>query len=69
MSDPSVGPERHQNLGVRCTQDVGDLGGRQHRVHRVGHARGLRAEQRHEGLRQQRQQQAHHITARNAQAV
>ena len=71
--DPEFGAglraHRDQHLGVGRAQDLGDLRRLQQRIDRVGDARGLRAEQRHEALGQQRQQEAHHVVRADAQRV
>ena len=63
------GTDGHQHARPCGAQDVGDLAGRQQRVHRVCHTDRLRAEQGREGLRQQRQQQAHHLAAADAERM
>ena len=57
-----------QHLGAGRAQDLAQLRRRQQRVHRVGDARRLRAEQAEVTLRQQRQQEADHVLRADAEA-
>ena len=61
--------ERHQHRGARGLQDFRDLVRLQQRVDGIGDAGGLGAEQRDEGIRQQRQQEAHDIVLADAERM
>ena len=63
------GAERNQHFGARSFQDFGDLIRLEQRVDGIGDPRRLRAEESDKGLRQQRQQEAHHGVAVHAEGM
>jgi hypothetical protein len=69
MSLPGAGPSATSTLGAGGAQDLGDLHRGEHRIDGIGDARGLRAEQRAEGLRHERQQDADHVARPDAEGV
>ncbi|MGY4358199.1 hypothetical protein ACVW0J_004692 [Bradyrhizobium sp. i1.7.7] len=70
---PDVGarhrPERNQNLGVRGLKDLRDLVRLEQGIDGIGDARGLGAEQRHEGIGHQRQHEADDVALLDAERV
>ncbi|MET4113723.1 hypothetical protein ABIB85_000138 [Bradyrhizobium sp. JR1.5] len=62
-------PERHQDFCVRRFQNLRDLVRLQQGVDGIGDTGGLRAEQRYEGVRQQRQHEADDVALLHAKRV
>ncbi|MGY3144997.1 hypothetical protein ACVWYQ_001996 [Bradyrhizobium sp. USDA 3397] len=69
MSVPGIGPERHQDLGVRGFQDFGELVRLEQRIDGIGDAGGLGAEQSDERIRHQGQHEADNVALLGAERV